>query len=114
MEGLILNTKSIHPDEKGCRSIVRVKTSIWKDKSGLHYQRDLIKMKRLSWDYQILEEDCDNMGASEVVKYIINLFEIKDGLYEVVTCNNRASCWESPVLDEYDYKLIPFNKNTDK
>ncbi len=114
MDELIIDENPKDPDDKGCRSIVRVKTSFWHDKQGLHYKRDLIKMKRLSWDFQILEEDCRDYGADEVAKRIVNLFEVKDGLYQVVTCNHRACSWESPVIDEYDYKLVPFDKNKDK
>ncbi len=110
MDELILDAKSTDPNDKGCRSIVRVKTSVWHDRQGVHYKRDLIKMKRLSWDFQILEEDCSNIGTDHVIERIVNLFEVDDGLYEVITCNPSAD-WETGYIDDYDYKLAPFDKN---
>ena len=95
------------PEDKGCRSIVRLKTSYWRSARGLHMRKDLIRMKRLSWDYQILEEDADMIGAEDVIGNIIDFDSLKDGLYEVSTCNETHD-WESGYLDSYDYKLTPF------
>ncbi len=93
--------------DKGCRSVVRLKTSYWTSDRGLHMRRDLVRMKRLSWDYQILEEDAANFGADHVWERITNLDECKDGLYTIDLCN-QSHDWESGYLDDYDYHLVPF------
>ncbi len=94
-------------DDKGCRSVVRLKTSYWTTPRGLHMRQDLIRLKRLSWDYQILEEDAASIGAEDVWTKIVNLAECEDGLYTVETCNPSHD-WESGYLDDYDYRLVPF------
>ncbi len=62
-------------------------------------RRDLIRMKRLSWDYQILEEDARQMDPEHVWTRITNLDECKDGLYTVGLCNQSRD-WESGYLDD--------------
>ena len=90
-----------------CRCVVRLKTSIWKDDNGLHLRKDLTYMKRLSFEFNILKEDAVNIGANEVMDRIDNLNDCKDGLYEVVTCNETRE-YESGMIDDYDYTLIPW------
>ncbi len=102
---MILSAKET--DERGCRSVVRLKTAYWKTERGLHCRKDLIRMRRLSFDFQILEEDSANIGVDEVLQKIVNLSECKDGLYTVATCNERHD-WETGYLDDYDYRLVPF------
>ncbi len=92
------------------RCIVRLTTSAWHDKGGVYLKQSLQYLRRKCIGYNILEEDCNNIGAIDVVKQITNIGECKDGVYEVVTCNER-SCWGTPhILDDYDYKLIPYEE----
>jgi len=87
--------------------VVRLTTSVWHDKNGVHIDKTLRFLKRKCVGYNILYEDCCMAGAADVVKNITNLNECKDGVYQVVTCN-ESSDWETPhILDDYDYKLIP-------
>jgi hypothetical protein len=88
---------------------VRLVTSCWQNETGLHIKRSLITLRRKSSGYQILDEDCRQIGASEVAAQIVNLNECEDGVYSVVTCNETRD-WESGMLDGYDYKLIPFTE----
>lgn len=114
----IFDTISAEPapksDDKGCRSIVCLKTCYYTDKNGgLHMRKDLVRMKRLSWDYQILEEDAAQIGANQVWGHITNIDECKDGLYSVELCN-QSHDWETGYLDDYDYVLVPFDPAEDK
>jgi len=93
------------PSPEHCE-IVRLVTSAWKDNRGLHFKRDILSVKRKSKGHQILDHDSDMIGADEVIRHIVNLHECRDGIYEVVTCNERKD-WESGYIEEYDYKLIP-------
>lgn len=90
------------------RCVVRLTTSIWHDVNGVHIKKTLRYLRRKCVHYNILDEDCDVAGADEVVPKIINLDDCKDGVYEVVTCNEWGA-WETPhIIEDYDYKLIPY------
>jgi hypothetical protein len=89
------------------REVVKLVTSAWHDNRGLHIRRDLLSVKRKSSGYQCLDEDCSMVGADNVWPRIVNLGECQDGLYEVVTCNERKD-WESGNVEEYDYRLVAF------
>lgn len=96
-------------EPKQHREVVRLRTSYWQDKRGIHIKKDLIPMRKMSFGYQILEEDAPIAGVDQLVRHIVNLHELKDGLYESVTCNESRD-WETGYVDEYDYKLIPFKE----
>jgi hypothetical protein len=46
------------------------------------------------------------VGADEVMPRIVNLDEVEDGLYRVITINERLN-WETGYADSYDYRLVP-------
>ncbi len=90
------------------RHVVRLKTSAWHDKSGLHFKKSLLTMRRLSRrGYQFFTEDVEQIGADEVISRIVNLDECNDGLYEIIIVN-QVRDYESGEIKDYDYKLIPF------
>lgn len=90
------------------RCVVRLTTSMWHDVNGVHIKKTLRYLRRKCVGYNILEEDCSAVGADEVIKRIVNLEECKDGIYQVVTCNEWGA-WETPhIIEDYDYKLIPY------
>ena len=91
--------------------VVRLTTSVWNDGSAVHIKKTLRYLRRKCSGYNILDEDCSNVGADLVVKNIINLDECEDGVYKVITCNEWAA-WETPhIIEDYDYKLIPFTED---
>ena len=104
---MIVELTDAEAKEQECRTVVRLKRSYWSDKRGVHMRTDLTFMKRICRDFNILEEDCMNSSAEDVVPRIINLDEIEDGLYEVTSCNERRDN-ETGYIYDYDYKLIPF------
>jgi hypothetical protein len=63
-------------------------------------------MRRLSTGHDFLSEDTSMVGADEVIPQIVNLDEVEDGLYRVITVNERRD-WESGYVDSYDYRLVP-------
>jgi hypothetical protein len=88
--------------------VVRLTTSYWHDRNGMHWKQSLRFLKRKCVGYNVIYEDCQNIGANEVIPRIENLSECDDGLYYIVTCNERGSDWEaSHIIDEYDYRLVP-------
>lgn len=90
------------------KCIVRLTTCCWSDSNGLHMKKSLRYLKRKCTGYNILYEDDQNIGTDGVIDHIDNLWDCKDGVYEVVTCNEWVA-WETPgTIEDYDYKLIPY------
>lgn len=87
--------------------VVRVSTSYWRDKRGGHIRKDIAFLKRKCKGYNILDEDMYSCGADEVLQNIVNLNDVKDGIYELITVNESTD-WESGFIDSYDYKLIAY------
>ena len=90
------------------RCTVRVKTTVWADKRGLHTKKSLTFLRRQCEGFNVLAEDADAIGAEEVLPRILNLDEVKDGIYEVVVCNESHG-YETGYFDDYDYRLVTPN-----
>ena len=90
------------------RCTVRVKTTVWADKRGLHTKKSLTFLRRQCEGFNILAEDADAIGAEEVLSRIVNLGEVEDGIYEVVACNESHD-YETRYVDDYDYRLVTAN-----
>lgn len=98
--------------EKKIRCVVKVTTSQWGDKNGMYEKKSLKFLKRKCSVYNFVEDDCQMVGANEVFSRITNLKECKDGIYEVVTCNEHKDYWTGHIED-WDYKLIPFEEENE-
>jgi hypothetical protein len=104
-----LTFEVIQPNEVH-RCVVRLVTSYWHNRSGVHIKRSLTYLKRQCKGYNILDEDVSNCDAETVLSHIVNINECEDGVYQVVTCNESHD-WEMPhIIDDYDYKLIPHDE----
>ena len=86
------------------RCIVRVQTSMWADKRGLHAKKSLIFLRRRCSGFNVLEEDTHTIGAEEVLPSVLNLYTVEDGVYEVKICNQLRD-WETGNVEAYDYRL---------
>ncbi len=96
-------------EEQG-RCIVRLSTSCWNDKNGIYVTKRLTYLKRKCRGYNDLAEECDNIGdADDVMGRVVNLYECEDGVYHVIVCNIRYD-WESGYVDDYDFKLLPYEE----
>ena len=87
--------------------VVKLATTIWADKRGLHIKKSLTYLRRKCAGYNSIEEEVSAIGAEDTARIIINLDECADGVYEVAVCNETHD-WESGHVDGYDLKLIPF------
>ena len=87
--------------------VVRVTTSYWHDKRGGHVRNDINFLKKKCTGFNILDEDMYAAGADEILPNIVNLYDVKDGVYELITVNESRD-WETGYIDMYDYKLIPY------
>lgn len=90
------------------RCTVRVKTTVWADKRGVHTKKSLTFLRRQCEGFNILAEDASAIGAEEVFPRILNLGEVEDGIYEVVVCNESHD-YETGCVDDYDYQLVTPN-----
>ena len=90
------------------RCTVRVKTTVWADKRGLHTKKSLTFLRRQCEGFNVLAEDVSAIGAGEVLPRILNLGEVEDGIYEVVVCNESHD-YETGYVDDYDYRLVTAN-----
>ena len=87
------------------RCVVRLRTTMWSDKNGLHMKKSLTFLRRKSEGFNALEEDASETSAEEVLPRILNM-DSPDGIYEVVTCNESRD-YETGYVDDYDYRLLP-------
>jgi hypothetical protein len=104
-----LEFKEQTPEDDEGVTIYRLKTSFWHDANGAYTRKELRIMKRMSGGgghYPPFREDLDNCGAQQVIDRIINLHEMKDGLYTLVVTNESRD-WESGFVDDWDYALVP-------
>lgn len=89
-------------------TVIRLQTSLWHDKRGCYIRKSLTYLKRKCVGYNILEEDCGAVGA-EILENIENLYDCEDGVYEVVM-TNISHDFESGYVDDYDYRLVKWDK----
>ena len=89
------------------RTIVRLRTSAWSDRAGIHIRKDLTFQRKLCRGENFFEEDFAQCGPDEVIKRIVHFNDLPDGLYEVLITNPKYDR-ESGLLDDYDFELIPF------
>lgn len=84
--------------------VVRLTTTAWSDKRGMHIKRSIAFQRRQCKGLNILEEDAGLIGAEITLRGIVNLEDSKDGLYRVVICNVSQDP-ETGAIDDYDYRL---------
>ena len=93
-------------DEKlKSRCVIRVRTTTWSDKRGLHQKKSLTFLRRQSKGFNLVESDLEAIGAEDVLHGILNFCDVEDGVYEVVLCNVSHD-FETGYVERYDYKLI--------
>jgi len=110
IEAFDLDGELTHPEKIKNRCVVRLSTSYWSDARGIHVKKTLRYIQKKCSGYNILSEDCSNTGVEDVIGQIVNLDECEDGVFLVVTCN-EWSAWETPhIIEDYDYRLIPYTE----
>jgi uncharacterized protein YbjQ (UPF0145 family) len=89
-------------------AVVSVKTSYYSTKRGFATTKRIDFLKRKSdWEcvYSI-KEDASFCGADAVIGRIINLNDVKDGIYRMIFINEHRD-WDSGHIEDWDYKLVP-------
>lgn len=103
-------TNNTHIESPDNRCVIKLTTSSYATTKGIFTVKSLRYAKRLSYGFNVLQEDISNASADDVIKSITNLNECKDGFYEVITCNHSHD-YESGYCDDYDLKLIQYTKD---
>jgi len=91
-------------------TIVRLKTTAWTDKRGIHEKRSLTFLRRMCEGHNPLEEDILCVGAHEALQMITNFNECDDGIYSVDIVNETCD-YESGQIDDWEYKLVPIEED---
>lgn len=94
-------------------SVVRLTTSMWSDKRGLYQKKSIIFLRKKSIGENILQFDIDACSAEDTFPKIINMDECNDGIYQIITCNEKRD-YETGYIDDYDFKLIPYKTITNE
>ena len=89
------------------KTIVKLTTEYYHDNKSAFIKKKLTTLKRKSTWYNLLIEECENIDTQEVLSNIINLYNVKDGIYELIICNHSCD-YETRVLKMCDYKLIEY------
>lgn len=97
-------------EAKKTRTVVRLRRSFWHDNDGAYQRVSLRYLKRHAEGFNLFDDDCGMVGADNVISKITNLSECEDGIYEIVTCNAHRD-WETGHIEDWDYRLIPFNNS---
>lgn len=87
--------------------VVRVTTTWFQRGRSYVEQKSITPLRRLSGHEFYFDEEVTMIGVDEAIPKIKNLHQVKDGIYQIVFCNERRD-WESGTIDDYDYKLIPY------
>lgn len=85
--------------------IVRLTTSGYMTPRGLCFKKEITFLKRKCKGFNFVEEDANNVGADETLSRITNLMKLKDGIYQIVTVNEKRD-YETGIIDDYDFELI--------
>lgn len=88
--------------------VVRIWDSKFCDSSGVfHYDRRMRVLKSKSSGIDFLKIEWESLG-SEMFDMITNFNEVEEGVYYIYT--KSFTDWESGMVDDYEYTLIPFDK----
>lgn len=89
--------------------IVRLSTNDWHDSYGCYEKKSLriLKSKSFGGIYECVLNDLESTG--NILPRIINLNDCQDGLY-YIRCVNEKRDWETNYIEDWDYKLIPYEK----
>jgi len=92
------------------RTVVKIITNNFMKGNDIVQQKTIRFLKRKSTGFNQLLEDCMNIGTNDALKSIVNLDECSDGVYEVVL-NDWITDWETGMIEDWNWKLIPYIDN---
>ena len=88
-------------------AVYKVLKSFYKTSKGFADKIELVKMKRLSYGYDPLEEEYANVG-DDIQSIINDLHTLVGGELYTVEVVNVSTDWETGHVDDYDLMLSPY------
>lgn len=93
-------------ESKKNKTIVRISRNYFRNRKGEFVKQTKISpLKRKCTGQQLIEYDYDNVDCEYIIDRIINLEELKDGIYELIPIN-LGTDFETGYIQDYDYKLV--------
>lgn len=86
--------------------VVRVGTEGFKRGDTYFYGRT-IRVIRRKTKYDLLHDDCQQVGIQEAIENILNINSVEDGLYQLLMCNISKDC-ETGYIDDFNLKLVKY------
>lgn len=106
-EGSVLMPLLCVNKKKKNQVVVRINTTYWYDKNGAYFKKSLKILKRKSFGYNYLLEECRMAGSYDCISRIAGIDSLPDGVYEVVVCDVSRD-YETGYVEDWDLKLVPF------
>lgn len=101
---------NLQKDNSDNSVVVYVKTNYYSDKNEvLHANKTIRVLRRKSPRFNFFDEDIANMGAEGFAQSIVNLWTVEDGYYRMIIVNEHRD-YESGVIDDYEFKLVPYKQ----
>lgn len=88
------------------RCVIRLRTTAWANRKGVHCTKSLTFLKKQSCGVNVLDDEIEETSAMEAISRIVDLWMHEDGIYEVAIANESKD-WETGYIDYYDLVLIP-------
>lgn len=103
-----MNMFSGHNSVSESKCIVKVQTEAYKRGDTYFYGKSIRVLQKLT-TYDVLRDECDNVGICDGLENILNLNSVKDGKYYLQPINISKDI-ETGYIDDWDFKLIPFDE----
>lgn len=91
--------------------IVRLTTTYYSDKRGLHVKKSIRYLKRKSVGFNVLKQEIEAAGEEEAALNITNLWSAKDGIYEV-KFKLLGIDMDTGYADDWNLTLKPISDNS--
>lgn len=88
--------------------VVRVGTEGFKRGDTYFYGRTIRVIKRKT-EYDLLHNDCQNVGIQEAIENIVNINKVDDGLYQLIMVNVSKD-YETGHIDDFNFNLVKYEE----
>lgn len=91
-------------------NVYKVSTCCYSSNRGIHSRKDIVFLSRKSKSkHNLLVEEADACDPTWAFSKITNLNDLPDGIYSLETCNEHRD-FETGYIDDYDFKLVPYEE----
>lgn len=105
----VFNKTKMKDFQENNRCIVRLSTSYFRRGNNIVMEKSIRTLKKSSNGYDTLNEECDMIGAEDMIHNIVNFNTCDDGIYQLLI-NDWSTDWETGIIDSVNFKLVPYDK----